>query len=57
MPAIVEECKESKACSAAAQHFGHCEENVNAGKGFPHEDCIEELCVIFLTFCCSTILT
>ena len=43
MPELVEECKETKACAGAAKHFAHCEEKVNDGKGFLHEDCVEEL--------------
>jgi len=42
MPALQEECKESAKCAPVAHHFAHCEEKVNAGKGFAHEDCIEE---------------
>ncbi|KAF7800187.1 hypothetical protein EIP86_011434 [Pleurotus ostreatoroseus] len=40
-----EECKASK-CAAAAKHFAHCEEKVNAGEGYHGETCIEELYVI-----------
>lgn len=43
LPELVEECKETKACAGAAKHFAHCEEKVNDGKGFLHEDCVEEL--------------
>ncbi|KAL4246373.1 UQCRH/QCR6 family protein [Abortiporus biennis] len=41
LPALQEECQQGK-CAAAAKHFAHCEEKVNAGEGFPHEDCVEE---------------
>ncbi|KZT68586.1 hypothetical protein DAEQUDRAFT_745639 [Daedalea quercina L-15889] len=43
LPALREECEESAKCKAATEHFRHCEEKVNAGEGFKHEDCIEEL--------------
>ncbi|KAI0076855.1 hypothetical protein K474DRAFT_1597224 [Panus rudis PR-1116 ss-1] len=42
MPAIQEECQETAKCKPLALHFAHCEEKVNAGKGYPHEDCVEE---------------
>ncbi|KIO30396.1 hypothetical protein M407DRAFT_5617 [Tulasnella calospora MUT 4182] len=44
LPAIREECKASKNCVQLTKHFEHCEEKVNAGKGFKGEDCVEELC-------------
>ena len=45
MPALIDDCKESKACASAAKHFAHCEEKVNAGNGYHGEDCVEELYV------------
>ncbi|KZT03235.1 Non-heme 11 kDa protein of cytochrome bc1 complex [Laetiporus sulphureus 93-53] len=45
MPALREECENSARCVAATKHFQQCEERVNSGKGFEHEDCIEELYV------------
>ncbi|PCH43280.1 Non-heme 11 kDa protein of cytochrome bc1 complex [Wolfiporia cocos MD-104 SS10] len=42
LPALRDECAQSAKCAAATKHFQHCEEKVNAGKGFPHEDCVEE---------------
>ncbi|CCM02060.1 uncharacterized protein FIBRA_04136 [Fibroporia radiculosa] len=48
MPALREECEQSAKCVAATKHFQHCEEKVNAGKGYKGEDCIEELYVAFL---------
>jgi len=42
LPAIREECAQSAKCIAATKHFEHCQEKVNAGKGFHGEDCIEE---------------
>ncbi|KAF8325695.1 Non-heme 11 kDa protein of cytochrome bc1 complex [Amanita rubescens] len=41
-PAIREECKESAKCAALTKHFEHCQEKVQAGKGFHGEDCVEE---------------
>ncbi|KAH9834600.1 Non-heme 11 kDa protein of cytochrome bc1 complex [Rhodofomes roseus] len=46
LPALREECEESAKCKTATEHFRHCEEKVNAGNGYQHEDCIEELCVM-----------
>ena len=43
LPALREECEESAKCKAATEHFRHCEERVNAGKGYKGEDCVEEL--------------
>ncbi|WRT68942.1 uncharacterized protein IL334_005924 [Kwoniella shivajii] len=40
-PAIREEC-ETKTCADHVHHFKHCQEKVEAGKGFPGEDCVEE---------------
>lgn len=45
LPALREECEQSAKCLAATKHFQHCEEKVNAGKGYAHEDCTEELYV------------
>ncbi|WFD38916.1 ubiquinol--cytochrome-c reductase subunit 6 [Malassezia japonica] len=46
MPAIYEECEKSSACGSVRHHFEECQERVTGGKGFPHEDCTEELAVI-----------
>jgi len=46
-PQLREEAQESPKCKAAAQHFFHCQEKVQSGKGFKHEDCVEEMCVFF----------
>lgn len=43
MPALKEECQNSAKCAQLTKHFQHCEEKVNAGKGFKGEDCVEEL--------------
>ncbi|KAJ3529634.1 hypothetical protein NM688_g7829 [Phlebia brevispora] len=43
LPELQEECKQSAKCAAAAKHFAHCEEKVNAGQGYHGETCIEEL--------------
>ncbi|KAF8305836.1 Non-heme 11 kDa protein of cytochrome bc1 complex, partial [Clavulina sp. PMI_390] len=43
-PALREECEVTPACSGYKKHFDHCTETVNDGKGFKHEDCVEELC-------------
>lgn len=48
-PALREECKESAKCAALTKHFEHCQEKVQSGKGFKHEDCVEELCVSNIT--------
>nr|XP_018259063.1 ubiquinol-cytochrome c reductase subunit 6 [Kwoniella dejecticola CBS 10117]OBR81221.1 ubiquinol-cytochrome c reductase subunit 6 [Kwoniella dejecticola CBS 10117] len=40
-PAIREEC-EQKTCAEHVHHFKHCQEKVEAGNGFPGEDCVEE---------------
>ncbi|KAI9431171.1 Non-heme 11 kDa protein of cytochrome bc1 complex, partial [Lactarius indigo] len=42
-PQMREEAQESSKCKAAAQHFAHCQEKVQSGKGFKHEDCVEEM--------------
>jgi ubiquinol-cytochrome c reductase subunit 6 len=42
-PTLREEAQESSKCKAAAQHFFHCQEKVLSGKGFKHEDCVEEM--------------
>lgn len=42
-PHIREECQNSAKCASLTQHFEHCQEKVNAGKGFKGEDCVEEL--------------
>jgi hypothetical protein len=41
-PAIRQECQETQ-CVKPAQHFKHCSEKVEAGKGWHGEDCVEEL--------------
>lgn len=38
---------QSTQCAPHAKHFQHCEEKVQGGRGYHHEDCVEELCVIF----------
>lgn len=43
MPAIREECAQSSKCAPLTKHFEHCQEKVQAGEGFKHEDCVEEL--------------
>jgi len=42
-PGIREECAATAACAPFNHHFVHCTEKVTEGKGFPHEDCVEEL--------------
>lgn len=42
-PQLREEAKESPKCKASTQHFLHCQEKVQSGKGFKHEDCVEEM--------------
>jgi len=42
-PAIREECQSSTGCAALTKHFQHCQEKVEGGQGFKHEDCVEEL--------------
>lgn len=42
-PQLREEAQESSKCKAAAHHFFHCQEKVQSGKGFKHEDCVEEM--------------
>ena len=42
-PTLREEAQESSKCRAATQHFFHCQEKVQSGKGFKHEDCVEEM--------------
>ncbi|KAI0283540.1 ubiquinol-cytochrome C reductase hinge domain-containing protein [Russula brevipes] len=42
-PQLREEAQESPKCKAATQHFLHCQEKVQSGKGFKHEDCVEEM--------------
>jgi ubiquinol-cytochrome c reductase subunit 6 len=44
-PIITEECKETPKCAPLAEHFQHCQEKIESGKGFKGEDCVEELCV------------
>ncbi|KAG8849769.1 hypothetical protein FRB91_009615 [Serendipita sp. 411] len=43
-PAIREECSEAAECKSAKTHFEHCTQKVQAGEGFKHEDCVEEMC-------------
>ncbi|WWC91334.1 uncharacterized protein L201_006277 [Kwoniella dendrophila CBS 6074] len=40
-PAIREECEKGQ-CAEHVHHFAHCQEKVEAGNGFPGEDCVEE---------------
>jgi len=42
-PTIREECKEEAKCKPLTSHFLHCQEKVESGHGFKHEDCVEEL--------------
>ncbi|TDL27106.1 Non-heme 11 kDa protein of cytochrome bc1 complex [Rickenella mellea] len=42
LPAMQDECRESAKCQPAVKHFQHCTEKVESGKGFKHEDCVEE---------------
>lgn len=42
-PKLREEAQESSKCKASTQHFLHCQEKVQSGKGFKHEDCVEEM--------------
>lgn len=42
-PQLREEAQESPKCKSATQHFLHCQEKVQSGKGFKHEDCVEEM--------------
>ncbi|KAH9957831.1 subunit 6 of the ubiquinol cytochrome-c reductase complex, QCR6 [Russula dissimulans] len=42
-PKLREEAEASSKCKAATQHFQHCTEKVQSGKGFKHEDCVEEI--------------
>lgn len=43
-PALRDECAATPACAPFGKHFAHCTETVTEGKGFKHEDCVEELC-------------
>ncbi|KAF9507466.1 hypothetical protein BS47DRAFT_1303989 [Hydnum rufescens UP504] len=45
-PGIREECAATAACAPFNHHFVHCTEKVTEGKGYPHEDCVEELCIV-----------
>lgn len=40
---IREECSETPECKGAKKHFEHCQEKVQSGQGFKHEDCVEEM--------------
>ncbi|KAH9966320.1 hypothetical protein BGW80DRAFT_1342104 [Lactifluus volemus] len=42
-PMLREEAQESSKCKASTHHFLHCQEKVQSGKGFKHEDCVEEI--------------
>ncbi|PWZ00981.1 Non-heme 11 kDa protein of cytochrome bc1 complex [Testicularia cyperi] len=42
MPAIYEECENSKACAPLKHHFEECSKRVSEGKGFEGENCVEE---------------
>ncbi|KAH9993437.1 hypothetical protein BJV77DRAFT_998856 [Russula vinacea] len=50
-PQLREQAQESPKCKVATQHFLHCQEKVQSGKGFKHEDCVEEMCTSFSLFC------
>ena len=43
MVELREQCKESPACGKFTEHFLHCTEKVEEGKGFKGEDCVEEM--------------
>jgi ubiquinol-cytochrome c reductase subunit 6 len=43
MPVIREECGNTGKCAPLTKHYLHCQEKVEAGEGFKHEDCVEEL--------------
>jgi ubiquinol-cytochrome c reductase subunit 6 len=43
LPALREECAQTAACAPLTKHFQHCQEKIEAGNGYKHEDCIEEL--------------
>ncbi|EJU00622.1 hypothetical protein DACRYDRAFT_80841 [Dacryopinax primogenitus] len=49
MPAIREECANTKHCLPAKREFEHCEKKVNEGSARPHEDCVEEFTFPFCT--------
>ncbi|KAI0054634.1 Non-heme 11 kDa protein of cytochrome bc1 complex [Artomyces pyxidatus] len=42
-PTLREEAQESAKCKALTSHFMHCQEKVQSGQGFKHEDCVEEM--------------
>jgi len=42
-PVLREECQSSTKCAPLKQHFEHCQEKVQEGKGFKGEDCVEEM--------------
>ncbi|KAF6748193.1 Non-heme 11 kDa protein of cytochrome bc1 complex [Ephemerocybe angulata] len=54
-PAIRESCKTTR-CAKLAEHFEHCQEKVQSGKGFPHEDCVEELMMHCIDDCAAPTL-
>jgi ubiquinol-cytochrome c reductase subunit 6 len=43
LPGLREQCEQSAKCAPLTKHFQHCQEKVEAGEGFQHENCIEEL--------------
>ncbi|KZS89509.1 Non-heme 11 kDa protein of cytochrome bc1 complex, partial [Sistotremastrum niveocremeum HHB9708] len=47
-PTLRDECKQSSKCAPSVKHFEHCSEKVEEGKGFKHEDCVEELYVTMM---------
>ncbi|PWN33275.1 Non-heme 11 kDa protein of cytochrome bc1 complex [Meira miltonrushii] len=51
MPAIYEECENSKGCAPAKHHFMECQERVESGNGFKDENCVEEF--FHLAHCAS----
>ena len=42
-PQLREDAQESSKCKAHTHHFLQCQEKVQSGKGFKHEDCVEEM--------------
>ena len=41
-PGIREDCQNGE-CAKFASHFQHCQEKVEAGKGWHGEDCVDEM--------------
>ncbi|KAI0040099.1 hypothetical protein FA95DRAFT_1612055 [Auriscalpium vulgare] len=42
-PVLREEAQESAKCKPLTHHFLQCQERVQSGQGFKHEDCVEEI--------------